>query len=127
MLLALSGIAVLGLVSVGVRAVITARPTPAATQARVEAVTALPRPPGTVAAPVEPPLPTISGTQPRWTATWVNVREGPAMDAPILQTLPPAQRVDIANRQGGWWLAYLNGERIGYIANSVLQATPPDS
>lgn len=126
--LALSGITVLGIVGVGVRAVIMDRSGPVATES-VDAPTATVPPLSasrTVATPIELPPPTVALMETRWTSTWVNVREGPAIDAPILQILSPGQRVEVADRQGGWCLTYRDGQRIGYIANSVLLAMPPD-
>ena len=123
----LSVIAVLGVVGVGVWLMTWDRPTPVTTADEViPALLPLPVVPAPSLAPTEAPPPTVALMETRWTSTWVNVREGPAIDAPILQILRPRQRVEVADRQGRWWLVYLNGERLGYIANSVLQATPPD-
>ena len=64
-------------------------------------------------------------TETRWTSTWVNVREGRGTDTPILQILGPRQPVEVADFQGRWWGLYMDGERIGYVANSVLLNAPP--
>lgn len=75
--------------------------------------------------PAETPQATSPSTQTKWTSTWVNVREGRGTDTPILQVLDPMQPVEVDSLQGRWWALYIDGERIGYVANSVLQNESP--
>ncbi len=64
-------------------------------------------------------------TETKWTSTWVNVREGRGTNTGVVQILDPGQRLEVNNLQGRWWVAYLDGRRIGYVANSVLRSKSP--
>ncbi len=77
------------------------------------------------APPTATPTTTGPSTQTKWTSTWVNVREGRGTDTRIVQILDPRQRVEVASLQGRWWDLYIDGERIGYVANSALQNETP--
>jgi hypothetical protein len=35
--------------------------------------------------------------------------------------------VDAVRDRSGWWLVYLDGDSVGYVAGSLLRAEPPDS
>ncbi len=83
-------------------------------------------PPATVAPPpTAPPRTTGPSTQTKWTSTWVNVREGRGSDTRIVLVLDPRQPVEVASLEGRWWGLHIDGKRIGYIANSVLQNESP--
>ena len=88
-------------------------------------------PPPAAATPPRPstaPLPTAAETVQlvtRWTADWANVREGRSIETPAVQVLPPGREIHVGDRQQGWWVVYADARPIGYIANSVLTATPP--
>ena len=60
----------------------------------------------------------------RYTWTTVNVREGRGTSTSVVEVLPAGQRVQVADLQNGWWIAYVDGVQIGYIANSVLHDGP---
>ncbi len=75
--------------------------------------------------PAETPKATGLSTQTKWTSTWVNVREGRGSDTRIVQILDPRQPVEVASLQGRWWGLHIDGKRIGYVANSVLQNESP--
>jgi hypothetical protein len=82
--------------------------------------------PATVAAPpTATPRTTSPSTQTKWTSTWANVREGRGADTPIVQVLDPRQPVEVDSLQGSWWGLHIDGKRIGYVANSVLQNESP--
>ena len=75
--------------------------------------------------PAATPRTTGPSTQTKWTSTWVNVREGRGTDTRIVQILDPRQPVEVASLQGRWWGVHIDGKRIGYVANSVLQNESP--
>jgi hypothetical protein len=56
----------------------------------------------------------------------VNVRERPADDAPVRQVLKPGTRVEGFARRYGWWLVFVGGDSIGYVAGSLLSSREPD-
>ncbi len=88
--------------------------------------TPAPLTPATVnAPPTATPRTTGPSTQTKWTSTWVNVREGRGSDTRIVQVLDPWQPVEVASREGRWWGVHIDGKRIGYVANSVLQNESP--
>lgn len=126
--LVLSAIAVLAVVGVGVRSLIMNRPMSVTTTTDDvrPTLSPLPVPRGPSVAPTEAPPLTVTLMETRWTSTWVNVREEPAVAASVLQILRPGQRVEVAELEGRWWLTYRDGQRIGYIANLVLQMAPPE-
>lgn len=111
----------------------------------VDSVPGVARPPDTVVVSAAPPVPaptpaaapaqadTQQGPpaitpQTRWaTNLWVNVREGPANEAPIVGVLRPGQRVEAgAPTWDGWQLVYVDGKRMGYVARSLLGSRPPN-
>ncbi len=75
--------------------------------------------------PVAEPTPALPSTQTKWTSDWVNVREGRALTAPILRVLTPGQRVQVDSLRVRWWLVYLDGQRIGYVHQTVIQDEAP--
>ena len=82
--------------------------------------------PATVASPPTATPRTIDpSTQTKWTSTWVNVREGRGIDTRVVAVIDPAQRVEVDSLQGSWWVVYIDGRPIGYVANSVLQNESP--
>ncbi len=82
-------------------------------------------PPTVAPPPIATPRTTGPSTQTQWTSTWVNVREGRGTDTPIVQILVPGQPVEVGSLQGRWWDLYIDGERVGYVHNSVLQNESP--
>jgi RNA polymerase subunit RPABC4/transcription elongation factor Spt4 len=62
----------------------------------------------------------------RWTADWVNVRRDPLPTAPVEQQLNPGVRVEVGGFEAGFWEVYLEGRRLGYVANSLLLSEPPN-
>ncbi len=82
--------------------------------------------PATVTSPpAATPRATGPSTQTKWTSTWVNVREGRGTNTRVVQVIDPGQRVEVDSLQGRWWGLYIDGKRIGYVANSVLQNESP--
>ncbi len=75
--------------------------------------------------PVAEPTTALPSTQTKWTSEWANVREGRALTAPILQILTPGQRVEVDSLRVRWWLVYLDGQRIGYVHQTVIQDEEP--
>ncbi len=82
-------------------------------------------PPTVASPPIVTPRTTEPSTQTKWTSTWVNVREGRGIDTRIIAVIDPAQRVEVDSLQGSWWVVYIDGKPIGYVANSVLQNESP--
>jgi RNA polymerase subunit RPABC4/transcription elongation factor Spt4 len=64
-------------------------------------------------------------TQTKWTLDWANVREGRALETPVVRVLHPGAAVQVTDRQQGWWALYLDGHVVGYVAGSVLGDRPP--
>ena len=75
--------------------------------------------------PAAEPTTALANTQTKWTSEWANVREGRALTAPILQILTPGQRVEVDSLRARWWLVYLDGQRIGYMHQTVIQDEEP--
>lgn len=82
-----------------------------------------PRPSREAAPP--PPIPdSTTDGQVRWADTWVNVRAGRGLSYPVVLTLDPGEMVVVDSLRLGWWVVVADGERVGYVANSVLRPTP---
>lgn len=83
--------------------------------------------PPIVAAP--PPTPTIVDTTvratTRWAADWANVRASPTRNAPSVHVLNPGQRIEVGTYTRGWWEVFVDGQLLGYVANSLLLREPP--
>ena len=75
--------------------------------------------------PVAEPTIALPSTETKWTSEWANVREERALTAPILRILTPGQRVEVDSLRARWWLVYLDGQRIGYVHNTVIQDEAP--
>ncbi len=75
--------------------------------------------------PAETPKATGPSTQAKWTSTWVNVREERGTNTRVVQVIDPGQRVEVDSLQGRWWVVYIDGKPIGYVANSVLRDESP--
>lgn len=80
-------------------------------------------PPADEPSPAAPPTPTE--TTPRWVAEWANVREEPALTAPVVTVIRPGTRVDVGRRTGGFWQVWVEGNPVGYVAGSLLLTRPP--
>ena len=65
--------------------------------------------------------------QTRWTIQWANARAEPREDALILEELPPGTQVEGVRHRSGWWLVYIYGDSVGYVAGALLRAQLPDS
>lgn len=76
-------------------------------------------------AAIVPPITPSDVRENRWTLDWVNVREGPGLETASIRVLPPGKQVEAGERQSGWRMVYLNGSAVGWVANSLLGATPP--
>jgi hypothetical protein len=55
------------------------------------------------------------------------VRLNPGPNSAVLDELAPGTRVEGVRNPSGWWLVYLDGDSIGYVAGSLLRADAPDS
>jgi len=109
--------------------------TPPQTEVVLEDPTATPRADSVVRAPpivVETPPPVAEPADTsvrqttRWTADWVNVRREPRPDAPVVLVLDPGVRVEVGSFEGGFGEVYVEGRRLGYVANSLLLREPPE-
>ena len=107
-----------GVLGIRNRGTLRAPPLPTSTSSQ-------PTPQAAASPPAEAPQATGPSTQTKWTSTWVNVREGRGTDTRIVQILDPRQPVEVDSLQGRWWGLYIDGKRIGYVANSVLQNESP--
>lgn len=65
------------------------------------------------------------GAQVRWSREWANVREGPGTDHPVVGVLRPYTEVAVTGLRAGWWLVYIDGTPLGYVARDLLTAAPP--
>lgn len=101
---------------------ITAVATPVKAHPTAPAVVAAPP----ASAPVRPAV-TERSLQVRWTVSWANVRAEPRESAFVLEQLPPGTRVEGFRRPSGWWLVYMYGDSIGYVAGALLHPSPPDT
>jgi RNA polymerase subunit RPABC4/transcription elongation factor Spt4 len=81
-----------------------------------------------VATPLTVPeqVETTARSTTRWTATWVNVRRDPSGRAPVEQQLNPGVRLEVGRFESGFWEVFLDGRRLGYVANSLLLSEPPE-
>ena len=75
--------------------------------------------------PVGDPTIVLPSTQTKWTSEWANVREGRGLTDSILRILTPGQRVEVDSLRARWWLVYLDGQRIGYVHQTVIQDEAP--
>ena len=67
---------------------------------------------------------TVEGTEPRYTWSTINVREGRGTNTAVVRTLAAFQQVAVLDSQDGWWLTYVDGVQAGYVSNSVLHLRP---
>ena len=63
--------------------------------------------------------------QPRWTSTWVNVRERPSNQSAVVRVLNPGERVEVESPNRSWSLIYVGGRPVGYLSVSLLVIEPP--
>lgn len=66
------------------------------------------------------------GRTTKWTWVVSNVREGRGTRFSIVRTLPAGTRVSSGSGRTGWSAIWLDGSRLGYIANSLLHDGPPE-
>jgi ribosomal protein L37E len=64
--------------------------------------------------------PQLPPTQTRWATTWANLRGAPRVPSAVIRVLQPGERVEVAMLRLGWWSVFVDGERVGFVANSVL-------
>jgi DNA-directed RNA polymerase subunit RPC12/RpoP len=65
------------------------------------------------------------GVVTRWTTEWTNVRAARSVESAVVRVLPPGRAVEVREMRQGWWELHAGGGVVGYVANSVLTATPP--
>jgi predicted RNA-binding Zn-ribbon protein involved in translation (DUF1610 family) len=80
-------------------------------------------PPIVAAPPVEPTQ--TRSTMTRWTNNWANVRAGRGTTDTIVSVLVPGQMVEVADPQDGWWAVYVDGQPVGFVAQSLIVEQPP--
>ncbi len=114
--------------------VVTPQPAPTAAEISVPppqtpADTAPARPVPTVASPPPTSRPRGPATVSRWTVTWANVRDAPALEGLIVGILRPGSRINGVRVPGGWWAVYQGDSLVGYVASSLLadHLLPPES
>ena len=73
------------------------------------------------------PSDSVPGAIVRYTHGSVNVFEGRGTYTAVLRTLPAGQHLEVTDRESEWWVAHIDGQRIGYIADSLLHSTAPDA
>ena len=61
----------------------------------------------------------------RWVWSAANVREGRGTSTPVVRTLPAGTEIGVMNAENNWWEVHVGGQRIGFIANSVIHRDPP--
>jgi hypothetical protein len=105
--------------------------TPAAGQRQVvppEAVAPAETLPVPVAAAITAEPPPQVATVTRWTAQWLNLRDGPGHDTNVIRPVPPGTRLEVANPVGAWWRVYEAGIAVGFISGTeLLRSPPPDT
>ena len=74
---------------------------------------------------VAPPNATAETLTPlrRWVWAAANVREGRGTNTPVVRTLPAGTEIGVMNAENNWWEVHLEGQQIGFIANSVIHRT----
>jgi hypothetical protein len=72
-------------------------------------------------------VPPVAGAITRWTNDWANVRAGRALEDSVVAVIPPGRQIQVAGRVEGWWVVYLDGLPVGFVAGSLLSPTPPDT
>lgn len=82
-----------------------------------------PERPAQVAFP-RPTADSMTDGEVRWTNTWVNVRSGRGRSYSVVRTIDPGEVVVVDSLRLGWWAVIADGERVGFVANSVLRRTP---
>ncbi len=65
------------------------------------------------------------GFQTAWTTMWVNVRQRPTNQAPVLRVLRPGTQIRGTIGQWGWWSVRLGSDSLGYVAGELLRAARP--
>ncbi len=75
--------------------------------------------------PVAEPTTALPSTQIKWTLEWANVREERSLTAPIIRIFTPGQRVEVDSLRARWWLVYLDGQRMGYVHQTLIQDEEP--
>jgi len=60
----------------------------------------------------------------RWAHNAVNVRGGRGTNHPVVGQLTRGERVEVDSLTDGWFVVYRGGQRLGYVAASVLESQP---
>lgn len=109
----------------GLQPSVSSAPSPASPAAPAAPAPPLPLADSVGPPPAAEPTTALPSSEIKWTSEWANVREGRALTAPILQILTPGQRVEVDSLRARWWLVYLDGQRIGYVHQTVIQDEEP--
>ena len=62
----------------------------------------------------------------RYARTWVSIREGRTDSAPAVRTLEPGEAVLVDSLSQGWYRVVVDGQPVGYVDRTYLDAVPPD-
>jgi hypothetical protein len=98
--------------------------TPAQTQPMAQETVQV-TPPDPRPEPAPPPTVAAETTLTKWTSTWVNLRNARDPDAEIVRVLNPGEQVEVADLVGGWWVVFVDGEMVGFVARSLILDQPP--
>ncbi len=60
-----------------------------------------------------------------WAHGTVNIREGHGTEHKVLTQLRYGDQVKVDSLQDGWYVAYKDGNRLGYVAASVIHDNAP--
>lgn len=82
---------------------------------------ALPAAPSPAAARVASPRQGVR----RYARTWANVRETRGRGAPSVRVLDPGEAVLVDSLRRGWYRVLADGQVLGYVHRSNLDAVPP--
>ena len=123
--LLLSGVSVLAVAALGLWVRAATRPAVPAAHREV-AGTSVDAPRPQAREGPDAALPSTQGPalQTRWAVTWVNVRNRGGADAPVIAVLRPGRQVEVHEESGSWWLAYVDGKPLGYVASWLLRDAP---
>jgi ribosomal protein L37E len=84
-----------------------------------------PRRPAADSAPRSGIQPPVGRVVLRYATTWVNVRGGRSVRAPVVRVLNPGEVVQVDSLRMGWYRVLAEGRALGYAARTHLDAIPP--
>ena len=61
----------------------------------------------------------------RYARTWANVRDGRARETISVGVLSPGEQVLVDSLRSGWYRVLADGQTLGYVHRSNLEAVPP--